>query len=315
MRKLLYTSMVLLSMAACRPTTPSQYIQPDKMEELLVDFHRVRAIAAQEGGSYDEQSLRKALYWKAAQQKHGVTQEQFDSSLIYYYTRADRFSEMYKHVLNRLQDEAVLMGASEGEIGRYASLNATGDTANIWPYASTHMLIPSAPYQRYEFCIDVDTLFRAGDTFLMQFVSDFVYQNGTKDGLLYVAIDYPDTVIVRQSRFSYSGVNQLRIPNLTKTSPKAVKGYFYLGGSADITTTLRMLFINSIQLIRFHSQDEPEKTITTSSFTPADATKRTTANHDGSSDTVRTRGKVLSNTRGRTPNRMVERIDSLKARH
>lgn len=314
-RRFLYIGILLLGLAGCRPSTPSQYIQPDEMENMLVDYHRTRAIAVQEGGSYDEQNYRKALYWKAVCEQYGVTPEHFDSSLVYYYTRADRFADMYKHVLSRLQDEALLMGASEGEIGKYASLDATGDTANIWPYATTHVLLPIPPYQRYEFRIDGDSIYKAGDTFLLQFVSDFVYQNGTKDGLLYLAVDYPDTIIVRQSRFSYSGLNQVRVPNVTGTTPQSVRGFFYLGGSSDATTTMRMLFVNNIQLIRFHSQNEPDNSITTGGLAPVYAPQRTIIGNDGSSDPVGIRGGVSPTTRGGAPNRMVERIDSLKARH
>lgn len=313
--KFLYIGIVLLGLIGCRPSTPSQYIQPDEMEDMLVDFHRTRAIAVQEGGSYDEQNYRKALYWKTVCEQYGVSPEHFDSSLVYYYSRADRFADIYKHVLNRLQDEALLMGAFEGEIGKYASLDATGDTANIWPYATTRVMLPIAPYQRYEFRIEGDSIFKTGDTFLMQFVSDFVYQNGAKDGLLYLAVDYPDTVIVRQSRFSYSGLNQLQVPCMTRTEPQRVRGFFYLGGSSDATTTVRMLFVNNIQLIRFHNQNESYSAVAPDSFTPADAAQRTDIGNDGSGDPVGTRGRVSPVTRGGTPYRMVERIDSLKSRH
>ena len=40
---------------------------------------------------------------------------------------------------------------------------------------------------------------------------------------------------------------------------KGVRGYFYLGGAADKTTTQRLLFINYIQFIRFHKEKVPEE--------------------------------------------------------
>lgn len=315
-RKLLILGTVLSCLMACRPTTPSQYIQPDEMEDLLYDFHVSKAMGTIEGGSYDDMTYRRSLYWHAALKKHGVTEAKFDSSLIYYYSRADRFADMYKKVLSRLQDEAVLLGASEGEIGKYASLNATGDTANLWNQETAHLLLPIHPYHRFEFSIKGDSLFRKGDTFLMQFVTDFVYQSGTKDGLLYLAIDYPDTVVVRQSRFSYSTLNQLRINNAMKQAPIGVRGYFYLGGSHDATTTVRMLFINNIQLIRFHSQDaKPNDAPPTGSLPLVGTAQQPAAQQDGRRDSFRSRRTVLSVERGESPNRMVERIDSLKGRH
>ena len=301
-------------MAACKPKTPSQYIQPKEMEDLLVDFHMARAMG-QLHGSYDEQTYRKQLCWQAALQKHGVTEAEFDSSLVYYYTHAERLEDIYKQVLSRLQNQALMLGASEGEIGRYADLTENGDTANIWHDGLTMMLMPKAPYHCRQFSVSGDSLFRNGDEFLIQFVSDFVYQSGSKDGFCMVAIDYPDTVITRQTRFSYSGLNQLNIKPREKSCPQRVRGYFYLGGSNDVSTTLRMLFIKDIQLIRFH-QKKDEKAIPakTDSITSTDAAKRKTVEPSRSGNSSGASASILPVTRGTSPNRMVERIDSAKSK-
>ncbi len=313
-RKLLFSIALLALLIACKPSTPSQYIQPDEMESLLYDYHIARAMA-QHHGDFTELDYRRSLYWQAALQKHHVTEAQFDSSLVYYYTRADRFANMYKHVLSRLQDEALLLGASEGEIGRYTDLNTSGDTANIWNRNSTHMLMPVYPYNTYSFEIATDSLFRSGDEFLLQFMSDFVFQSGMKDGLVYLAIEYPDTVLVRQNRFSFSGLNQIRVSSRIEDRPQRVRGYLYLGGSMEPTTVLRLLFLNNIQLIRFHTKDEEPPANKEDSLSSADAPGRTAADSDGNSDPIRTRGEVLSTGKRRASNRMVERIDSLKSRH
>ncbi len=312
-KKIIILVTVMTVLVACKPSTPSKYIQPEEMENLLYDFHIARSMAMNDFSSYDDQSFRKTLYWKAALQKHHVSEAQFDSSLVYYYTRADRFADMYKHVLTRLQDEAILLGATEGEIGKYASLNESGDTANIWKGSTSHLLMPNPPYHRLDFSIKDDSLFKRGDEFLLQFVSDFVFQSGVKDGVVYVAVEYPDTVVSRQTHFSFSGVNQIKLPKQSKKRPESVKGYIYLGGSDETTTVLRLLFINNIQLIRFHDKDEAKNE--ENSVSSVDTSQQSTAASDGSGDPVGTGGSVLSVTRGASPNRMVERIDSLKARH
>lgn len=304
---------------SCKPTIPSEYIQPDEMEDLLVDFHMSRAMA-QLDGSFEEQSYKKQLYWQAALEKHGVTQEQFDSSLVYYYIRADRFDNIYQRVLNRLQDDALALGASEGDIGRFTSYDENGDTANIWRRNSALVMTPVAPYHRVEFSIQGDSLFRPGDTFFMQFMSDFIYQTGKKDGLLYLAIEYPDSIVVRQTRFSYSGLNQLNVKVDEKVGcPKRVYGYFYLGGADDPSTTIRLLFVNNIQLIRFHTtaiinNDETEQQSQTDSISSGTIARRDADESNGGGNTSGNGAKVLPANRGASPNRMVERIDSLKSR-
>ncbi len=313
-RNIFFSLGLLLLLIACKPSTPSEYIQPDEMESLLYDYHISRALA-QRDGTYSEQDYRRVLYWQTALQKHNVTEAQFDSSLVYYYTRADRFADMYKHVLKRLQDDALFLGATEGEIGRYADLNVSGDTANIWNIDPTHMLMPAAPYNYYAFEIAEDSLFRKGDKFLLQYVSEFVYQSGVKDGLVYIAVDYPDTVMFKQHRFSFSGVNQINLNGVSKERPERIRGYFYLGGSMEKTTILRLLVLKSIQLIRFHTQDEEPEPASEDSLSSADVAKRTVAQNDGGGNTRGSSDQLLSTGRGKSPNRMVERIDSLKARH
>ncbi|MCR4602135.1 MAG: DUF4296 domain-containing protein [Prevotella sp.] len=244
-------------MAACKPRTPEQYIQPDDMEDILVDYYMAKALAQHDrdaGKTANSYDYTFALYTDAVLKKHGITQADFDSSLVYYFTRADRFESVLKRVSERLEDEALNMGASEGEIGKYASYNATGDTANVWADRTTALLLPTPPYNRWEFAIEADSTYRCGDALMMMFVSDYMYQTGTKDGMVYVAVEYEDTIVSRNLHFSVSGVSQLRVPEDTTKIIKGVKGFFYLGGGNDVSTSTRLLFLNNVQLIRFHTK-------------------------------------------------------------
>ncbi len=255
---------IALLVGSCKPGTPSEFIQPDDMEDILVDYHLARAVADKGEGTYEESNYRQALYIESVLQKHGYTKAQFDSSLIYYYTRADRFVDIYTRVAERLEEQALLLGATEGEIGKYASLNATGDTANIWAEKTVLAMMPLPPYNRWEFTIDVDTTYKPGDSFLMQFMSDYMYQDGVREGYLYLAVTYDnDTTISRNLRFMTVGLNQLRIPEIPELRDHQIndmRGFFYLGEGNQRTTTTRLLFLNNIQLIRFHKKHEEEQT-------------------------------------------------------
>jgi hypothetical protein len=244
-------------MAACKPGTPSQYIQPDDMEDILVDYYMAKALAQQEGiTSQGNQEYRVALYTEAVLRKHGVTQAEFDSSLVYYFTRADRFDEVLQQVSTRLDEQAMAMGASEGEIGKYTAFNATGDTANIWADRTTALLLPYPPYNRWDFSIEADSSYRKGDALLLMFMSDYMYQQGNKDGMVYLAVEYEDTVVSRNLHFAVAGLSQLRVSEDTARTIKKIKGFFYLNGGFEPTTATRMLFLNNVQLIRFHTKHE-----------------------------------------------------------
>ena len=242
-------------MVACKPGTPRQYIQPDDMEDILVDYHMARAMAQQLNIPPSERDYNQSLYVQAVLRNHGVTQAEFDSSLVYYYTRADRFDDIYERVARRLEERALVLGATEGEIGKYATFNSTGDTANIWPDRTVTCLMPIPPYNRWEFNMEADSAYRRGDALMMQFMTDYMYQTGVKSGMLYLAVVYEDTVVSRNLHFSVSGLSQLRVPEDTTRVIKGIKGYFYLGqGSDDQSTAVRLLFLNNVQLIRFHTK-------------------------------------------------------------
>lgn len=227
------------------------------MEDILVDYYMAKALAMNDKSkAYDEHEYNYALYTEAVFRKHGVTQAVFDSSLVYYMTRADRFDPIMQRVMERLEEKALVLGASEGEIGKYAVYNTTGDTANIWADRPTALLLPVPPYNRWEFSIQADSTYRKGDALMMMFMSDWMYQSGNKDGMLYVAVEYPDTVVGRNLHFSVSGISQLRVPEDTARVIRAIRGFFYLDGGFTPTTTTRLLFLNNVQLIRFHTQHE-----------------------------------------------------------
>ena len=259
---------LLTAVVACKPKTPRQYIQPDDMEDILVDYHVAKAMAMQSVRHDMTRSYQTALYIDAVLAKYGVSKAQFDSSLVYYYTRADRFEPIYKRVSERLEEQALTYGANDSEIGKYA--NATGDTANIWSGRTATLMLPHPPYNRWDFELQGDSLFKRGDSFLMQFVSDYMYQNsGARNGILYVAVEYNDTTICKQSRFSSSTLNRLDIPARDDKDIKSIRGFFYLNtDDAPAVTSARLLFLNNVQLIRFHKKEDETKK---NSLPPADA--------------------------------------------
>lgn len=253
-----------LLLTSCIPTTPSQYIQPDDMEDILVDYHLVRALAHNTDVPYDSIPLFQARCLQSVFRKHGITQEQFDSSMVYYYTRADRFEAVYKRVAARLEERALILGATEGEIGKYASLNATGDTANIWADRTRMAMMPTPPFNRWDFRLEVDSTYQRGDSFLLQFMSDYIYQDGSKNGVVYLACTYEDdqgrdTTISRNLHFLASGISQLNFPAYDDGDLKELRGFFYLGDGNERSTTVRLLFLNNVQFIRFHKKHEETK--------------------------------------------------------
>ena len=252
----------VLSIASCKPGVPREVIQPDDMEDILYDYYVAQGIATMPGPQSGNEDYRRDMYFNSVLHKYGVTRAEFDSSLVYYYTRADRFVDIYKNVQARMSEEALNLGATEGEVERFtATQSLTGDTASVWEGFKSVRLIPQAPYNKMQFIQKADTSYRKGDSFMLSFKSDFLYQGGNKDALAYIAVRYAnDSIISQTTHFSVSGVNQLRISSVD-LNPKEIMGYFYLGQGYEKSTELRLLSISDIQLIRFHKKKDEEKAV------------------------------------------------------
>lgn len=258
MRKLLSVvgTIILLGMTSCKPGVPRQYIQPSKMEDILCDYHIAQGMGQTAAGSEEQRNYKIRLYEDAVFRKYGVTRAEFDSSLQFYYKRSDWFRKIYERVSDRLNQQALTYGASQGELS-LMTLSASGDTADIWTDRKAMLFMPMAPYNKYQFTMKADSSFHQGDHFLLSFNSSFIFQEGTRDGIAYLAIVYEnDSVATQMHRIGSSGHIQMRMGNSSNLSIKALKGFFYLGrGMMESKSTLRLMFLNNIHLIRFHKRD------------------------------------------------------------
>jgi hypothetical protein len=222
------------------------------MEDLIYDYHVAQGIAMQQDGSQD---YNRRLNFELVLKKHGLTQAQFDSSLVYYYTRADRFQEIYKHVQERLNNEAEKYGAAVSE-GPIKAASLSGDTADVWKGNRALMLLNDRPYHLYQFAQKADTAYRAGDSFMLSMNTTWLMQQGNRQATVYLAITYANDSTVKQySTVSSSGNTTLRIP-YCKERVKEIKGFVMCGmrPSTDDTNSLCVLFVNNIQLFRFHNK-------------------------------------------------------------
>lgn len=246
----------LLVLVSCKPSVPEQYIQPDDMEDLIYDYHLAQGIASQENGNPD---YNNKLTFELVLKKYGYTKAEFDSSLVYYYTRADRLQEIYKHVTTRLDKEAERYGA-EINNSQIATNSLGGDTTDVWRGKKSLILLNDRPYHLYQFSQKADTAFHEGDSFMMNINTTWLMQQGNRQAAVYLAITYANDSITKQyATISTSGTTILRIP-YCRERVKHIKGFVMCGmrPSTDEVNKLCLLFLNNIQLFRFHNKVNPQ---------------------------------------------------------
>lgn len=262
-RHLLYVVLAAGLLLSCKPSVPSQFIQPGDMEDLLYDYHIAQAMAVQNAKDDKERAYNETLYFAAVLEKHGVTKADFDSSLTYYYTRADRFGDMYKNVVKRLNSDALSLGASEGELQRYSKLSLNNDTVDVWGGRLSAILMPYPPYNRIDFEQKADTSFHRGDSFLFIVHNEFIYQEGARSAEACIVMRYDnDTVVSKAFSLGSSGMNQIRIPLVENRKVKDIHGYIFLAPQKEVSTTLKLMVVKNIQLIKMRKKEDGDDATT-----------------------------------------------------
>ena len=107
----LLMSACCMSLTGCKPSLPDDVLSQGKMEDILYDYHLALAMVQNEGG--DE--TQRFIYKDAVLRKHDVTSAEFDSSMVYYMRHTDKMYTIYKNLSDRLNDEAVSLGADASD--------------------------------------------------------------------------------------------------------------------------------------------------------------------------------------------------------
>jgi hypothetical protein len=255
----LFFLLSILILASCKPTVPSDVIQPDDMADILYDYHIAEAMARRSPVSHDR-DFKQSAYFVDVLKKHEVTEAEFDSSLVYYYSHIDRLTKIYDKVGERIDEEGKATGADYAGAGEYAQLSQTGDTANVWHQATYGVLFPDAPYNHMDFELKGDTATKAGDTYVMNFMTDFMFESGTKDAVVYLAETFDnDSVAIYSQHVGMTGYTSVRMPGVNGLKMKSIRGFFYLTRGMDDSNTLKLLFISQIQMVRMRQQDSSQQ--------------------------------------------------------
>lgn len=248
---------LLFSVSSCKPSLPGGVLSKGKMTDILYDYHLALAMAHMDDNGDKGQSL---AYREAVLRKHDVTSAEFDSSMVYYMRHTELLEDVYKDLTDRYNNEITAMGGSAKEGGEFANLSATGDTANVWNLAASMVFMPVKPFNSTSFDIKVDSTFHKGDRLMLDFDAQFIYQDGMRNGVAMLAVQFGnDSIAQRTIMIQSSQHYSVELSDADSLGIKSVKGYFMLmnddnGTGVSSQTTLKLMFLEHIKLIRMHPQ-------------------------------------------------------------
>jgi hypothetical protein len=267
---------------SCVPDRPSYVLSEDDMEDVLVDYHLALAIAEVQVG--DLQSNRYILT-QAALRKHGVTEEELDSSMLYWCRNSEKFVKICDRVSERLNYMAESQGVERQERNPYSYLATEGDTANVWNLREGVVVVPNIVDNIYSFTIEADTTYHPGDNFMWAFTTQFLNSDHYNEAYALLSIHYDnDSIVGTSQRISSSRQIEVRLncPIKYKNVPiRSVNGTIYMPLRKD---GFGILALNNFVLVRYHDKTiriDKEETLV------ADSTEKL-VNHQ-LSDTIRVR--------------------------
>lgn len=277
---------LLFSVSSCKPSLPSGVLSKGKMTDILYDYHLALAMAHMDDNGDKGQSL---AYREAVLRKHDVTSAEFDSSMVYYMRHTELLEDVYKDLTDRYNNEITAMGGSAKEGGEFANLSATGDTANVWNLATSMVFMPVKPFNSTSFDIKVDSTFHKGDRLMLDFDAQFIYQDGMRNGVAMLAVQFGNDSIAQRTIMIQSTQHySVELSDADSLGIKSVKGYFMLmnddnGMGVSSQTTLKLMFLEHIKLIRMHPQKPVAAPSGSSPSASSDSLRKDSASSSSSS--------------------------------
>lgn len=277
---------LLFCVSSCKPSLPSGVLSKGKMTDILYDYHLALAMAHMDDNGDKGQSL---AYREAVLRKHDVTSAEFDSSMVYYMRHTELLEDVYKDLTDRYNNEITAMGGSAKEGGEFANLSATGDTANVWNLAASMVFMPVKPFNSTSFDIKVDSTFHKGDRLMLDFDAQFIYQDGMRNGVAMLAVQFGNDSIAQRTIMIQSTQHySVELSDADSLGIKSVKGYFMLmngdnGTDVSSQTTLKLMFLEHIKLIRMHPQKPVASPAGSSPSVSSDSLRKDSASSASSS--------------------------------
>lgn len=235
---------------------PNGVIKESDLADFLYDQYRLEAIIDMNPDLFPNDSVKRVAK-QSLFKKHGITQEEYDSSLVWYATNFEAYNTVHKKVMMRLQDDSKELsaelanapqehqnGAENGEQS-HKMYAAKGDTADIWTDQRTLMLTAGLKRGYYTFEMEPDSEHRKGDRYLLSL--KMLSFNNTF-GLM-LAAEYTDgSVAIANRNASLNGWTEIALQSDSTRNVRRVFGYV----SYNITTPYTVTFLDSIALVRTH---------------------------------------------------------------
>lgn len=248
MKKLVYLIIALFVLAACSHA-PDYVIGEKDMVDLLVDVHKAEAVIESNYNQYsskaDKKKLREAVFLK-----HGITQEQFDTNLVWYGHHIEDYMKIYEQVVERLKaenEEAKKLLAEDNS----QTMSQPGDSVDVWKQRRAHVFDTRQASNLLTFDIAPDENFRTRDYFELRFKVLLLPKLSVKPQVYLVARHINHDIVYNQLDIDREGWHSLPLQTDSAMALSRINGYIVL----PMQPVSGTMYVDSLTLIRRHYND------------------------------------------------------------
>ncbi len=223
-----------------------KHLGEGKMEDVLYDLHLAQGLALQSPS--DSIAYYTRLYRQEVFEKHGISEADFDSSMIWYGAHIDRLGKIYDALADRFgggDDNGPLIDPT-GSFG--------GDTISIWRGPSG-ILLSSQGRNQFTYVQPADTALRKGDRLIWSFDTAWYYHDGARQLYAVLTVEYDGDSLNTQIIPIFSSGEQSLSLTLAKEKVKTVKCLLYQ--ATDWSERPRLIAVSHIRLTRVRSLPLP----------------------------------------------------------
>lgn len=229
-------------LGGCRKQ-PDGVLSREEMALVVADLHMADGVTALNYSQYPTDSARQALK-QSVLAARGVTQQQLDTSFMWYGNHLDKYMEVCDRVIEILHERQNSIAA-----GASAQIAMAGDSVELWPNARHIIGTPRMLSRVMTFTLDPDTNWRPGDIYTLQ----YKVINARNRVASRILADYSDgTTDYRDEPGTSQGTASLKLQLDSTRTPERVYGYIILDPDRR-----DYFHLDSISLVRTRRESRP----------------------------------------------------------
>lgn len=252
--KIQWYSILLLAfgLTSCQVKRPKEVLSDAKMENVLYDYHIAKAMG--EEVPYSE-NYKRVLYVESVFKKHGITQADFDTSMVWFTRNPEALTKVYEKVNARLKAERELIEGLIAKRDRKAQKSQPGDSVDVWMESPLYRLTGMPLNNKLLFTLPSDSNFYDRDT--LRWSVRFRFHKNPSDSLyaplmaMQVLYEKNDTTVSEVRPVREPGVETISLYADTLGKIKEVRGFIYY----PMQESHRPLLADRISLMRYHAMD------------------------------------------------------------